>query len=254
VVVFLPRDGGKNNFRYTPNGVGEYFFNMLLRIMQPMSVRGLGRAINTKVYKKIKTIVREDAMRRDVYSTADHVWGAAEPEFLPICVENAGFLYDSRLSIELIRNHRWKSGYFCPVCSSHAVKRINSFVVHELFQCSGCGYSFNCTSRTVFQGSKLPLHKHFQLLLGFDLFAEALVSSEPPLRDIASLTGTSLRTVKLQFEKARDQGLDGDYLAGQQTPVLGEPGCSSMPLLLEHFEVLLDRGRFARRLDQWLRL
>ena len=71
----------------------------------------------------------------------------------PVSPATTDFLYDPAATARLIRDVRWDGGIFCPRCRSRGVKKINSFFIHELFQCGECTYTFNCTSGTVFQGS-----------------------------------------------------------------------------------------------------
>ena len=178
-----------------------------------------------------------DAIRRE-----------AMPAIIEISRGATDFLYEPSATARVIRTLRWEKGNFCPRCKSTAVKRINSFFINELFQCNACNYNFNCTSGTVFQGSKLPLNRHMLLLMAFDLFCRTW-----SIKDIASIGGVSERTAKLQFEKL-GQPPHSDYLHGPYPAAVRRDNCSSMLDLFERNAFSVDMPLFFDRLGNWLRM
>ena len=163
--------------------------------------------------------------------------------------ETTGFLYVAADMLDLLRQHRWQEGHYCPRCRSNAIKRINSYFVSEIFQCAGCGYSFNSTSGTIFQGSKLPLHVHVGLLIGLDHFGEPA-----RLPVLATLAGVSLRTVKMQFDKLGRSRCAISYLCPAIAAAVPLDSYASLLQMLQDQHYAIDMAGFGRRLAQWLHL
>jgi transposase-like protein len=165
----------------------------------------------------------------------------------PVSPATTDFLYDPAATARLIRDVRWDGGIFCPRCRSRGVKKINSFFIHELFQCGECTYTFNCTSGTVFQGSKLPLDRHLLLLMAFDYFRQDLC-----IKHISGLFSLSRKTTKLQHEKIKPDPWRAGYLYGPDPASLELSGLSIRDLL-ERYSFSLDMIGFRDRLECWLR-
>ena len=67
---------------------------------------------------------------------------------------------------EFLETMRWPNGPICPKCGAENPSRItrktrNKNHVRKLFRCRGkeCGKQFSTTVGTIFEGSKVPLHK-----------------------------------------------------------------------------------------------
>ncbi|MDB5525131.1 MAG: transposase [Rhizobium sp.] len=178
----------------------------------------------------------------------DSIRHEAKSVVVEISRRETDFLYDPSATARVIRALRWEKGNFCPRCKTTAVKRINTFFVNELFQCSACNYNFNCTSGTIFQGSKLPLNRHLLLLMASDLFCQTW-----SIRDIAIIGGVSERTAKLQIEK-RGQPPQNHYLHGPYLSEVRRDDCSSMLDLFERNAFSVDMPLFLDRLRNWLRM
>jgi transposase-like protein len=170
-------------------------------------------------------------------------------DLLPISKLTTDFLYEPTATARMIRDLRWKNGKFCPRCKSTGVKKINSFCVQELLQCGECGYNFNSTSGTIFQGSKLPLNRHLQLFIAFDFFGKNLA-----LREIAAAVGVSQRTAKLQLERIGPADLQNDYLYGPQPASIVIGSHASMQDLLDRHNFSIDMTTFLGRMSTWLRM
>lgn len=172
-----------------------------------------------------------------------------QPNVVPIAANTTPFLYAPAQAIDFIRLHRWKNGQYCPHCRSTAIKRVNSYVVNEIFHCMECDYCFNSTSGTVFQGSKLDLNRHLLLLISLDHFGGRM-----RLPEIASLAGVSLRTARLQKDKLGTCPSAGDYLVGAKPDLVLPGGCASILELLEQSTFSVDMDIFSQRLKQWLQI
>ena len=156
------------------------------------------------------------------------------------------FLTDANQALKLLRQCRWSDGHFCPKCKSRDVMRTNSFVYKELLRCSRCRYSFNATSLTMFQGSKLALNKHFQLLVAIDIGRECLSP-----REIGVFVDVSERTVKLHLEKYPAEPCQ---MGSAQLPDLAEGRIrrNSLVATLTDSGVMISEVKFLLRLTQWL--
>ena len=82
--------------------------------------------------------------------------------------EKLAFLRDNESAFQLLGEVRWNEDATCPRCNSIFTKQVNTSVFRELTRCLDCGYMFNLLSGTMFQGSKIPLMKYYQLFVAYD--------------------------------------------------------------------------------------
>lgn len=97
------------------------------------------------------------------------------------------WFFDSNVAFSIIEQRRWRHGKKCPRCRSVYVRDVNTSVFRELCRCIDCTYMFNTLSHTLFQGTKIPLNKFFQL------FVVAQVSPLKP-REVSYLLDISIKT------------------------------------------------------------
>lgn len=112
--------------------------------------------------------------------------------------DRVGFLVDNQRAVLLIESIRWRSGHFCPRCSSKFVKRVNTNVFRDLHRCIDCGYMFNSLSGTIFQGAKIQIVRFFQLLALENAFKEDL-----GIRDVCFSIDVSHKTAVSLLKKVR---------------------------------------------------
>lgn len=78
----------------------------------------------------------------------------------------APYLTDPEAARAYLESRRWPDGPVCPRCASSQVWRISSASSRPgLWKCGGCRRQFTVTIRTLFEDTKLPLHKWMQALL-----------------------------------------------------------------------------------------
>ena len=78
---------------------------------------------------------------------------------------------------------RWGDNPFCPHCGSDKVARKQENQRVGRWNCHGCKSSFNVLSKTIFQGTKVPLQKWF-LAIAILINAKKSVSSHQLARDL----------------------------------------------------------------------
>lgn len=77
---------------------------------------------------------------------------------------------DQAACIAHLEQIRWSNDPFCPLCGDHDVARKAENHRVGRWNCHGCQSSFNVLSKTIFQGTKIPLQKWF---LAISLMANA---------------------------------------------------------------------------------
>ncbi|MGV3549178.1 transposase [Rhizobium sp.] len=103
------------------------------------------------------------------------------------------FLWDNEEAYKLLNEVRWEGPAKCPRCRSTFTKEVNTSVFRELTRCRDCGYMFNQLSGTMFQGSKIPLVKYFQLFVAYDASEMKISSREVSyIIDVSDKTAQSL--------------------------------------------------------------
>lgn len=60
-----------------------------------------------------------------------------------------------------IEDLRWPDGVRCPRCDLDKIYRATHQKARQQFDCASCGYQFSVTVGTIFEDTKLPLHKWF---------------------------------------------------------------------------------------------
>ncbi len=86
-----------------------------------------------------------------------------------MAVPEAHYLTDAAAARDYLESVRWPAGPVCPHCDAakHAFRlrvRPGSQLGQGVWKCSPCGKQFTVTLNTLFEGSKLPLHKWLQAL------------------------------------------------------------------------------------------
>lgn len=63
---------------------------------------------------------------------------------------------------QIIRKTRWKDGVFCPYCGTFGVKlhQVQNNGLYR-YRCGDCGRYFSDLTKTIFEGTKIPLWKWF---------------------------------------------------------------------------------------------
>ncbi|MBL0372509.1 transposase [Rhizobium sp. KVB221] len=166
---------------------------------------------------------------------------------VPISINTTGYFYDQESAAQLIRHVRWNGGLYCPRCRSLAIKKINSFFVNEIFQCNACQYNFNCTSGTLFHGSKLRLDTHLALAVAID----SLIG-HVRINEIGRLLGVSPRTAKLQLAKLGTVPPAHRYLHGSDQALADIGNYGTILELFEAKSFSIQISAFQLRLANWL--
>ena len=123
------------------------------------------------------------------------------------------FLWDSDACFRLIETVRWAGGAkHCPRCQSSYTRNVNTSVFRELFRCIDCGYMFNTLSGTIFQGTKLPLPKFFQLFTLYNVFGSALSA-----REVSYLLDVSQKTASVMIAKTEELKIALPFAASDAT-------------------------------------
>jgi transposase-like protein len=68
---------------------------------------------------------------------------------------------DEQSCIDHLREIRWRDGEFCPYCGDN---RIYHFSNRKMFKCGACRQRFSIKVGTIFEDTKLPLHKWFMAI------------------------------------------------------------------------------------------
>lgn len=81
-----------------------------------------------------------------------------------MCNLNAPYFNDEDAAREYLEGQRWPDGPVCPHCGSdekiYSVKADAKKKIRKgLYQCNACNNQFTVTVGTVFERSKVPLHK-----------------------------------------------------------------------------------------------
>lgn len=106
---------------------------------------------------------------------------------------------DEEKCAEILRGMRWPSGLVrCVNCSSRRVNRDGSSGAFRKYWCRACGAYFNDKSRTIFQDSKLPLSKWFEISL--------LLVPDNSVAKISKKVGVSYRNAYYVVKKLRSSG------------------------------------------------
>lgn len=90
---------------------------------------------------------------------------------------------DHEACIEHLERVRWGDDPHCPYCGSTSVARKQERHRVGRWNCRGCKASFNVLSGTIFEKTKLPLHKWF-VAIGIMVNAKKSVSSCQLARDL----------------------------------------------------------------------
>lgn len=91
-------------------------------------------------------------------SDGSHKRDGAKPFFF------SAFFYDESQAIDTLETCRWPAGYVCPRCGSQTkIYDLNSRQI-GLKKCGACGRTFNVKTLTIFEDSRIPLYKWFQLI------------------------------------------------------------------------------------------
>ncbi len=110
---------------------------------------------------------------------------------------NLDYLIDHEAASRLVEELRWRSSEKnCPKCGSKFTRQVNTLVFRELFRCIDCGYQFNNFSGTIFQGTRIPLVKHFHLFMIFNA-----LSGEISVRDVSYVLDVSYKTASSLVER-----------------------------------------------------
>ena len=118
---------------------------------------------------------------------------------------------------------RWANDPFCPLCGDHDVARKVENDRVGRWNCHGCKSSFNVLSKTIFQGTQLPLQKWF-LAISLMVNAKKSLSSCQLARDLelnqksAWFMQQRIRAAMASDEGALLQGIieaDETYVGGK---------------------------------------
>ena len=105
--------------------------------------------------------------------------------------------------IEFLENLRWKDGNYCPHCASIRVKRKTEG--NRYWNCYDCKSSFNVTSGTMFQGTRIPLKKWFAAV-ALDADAKKSISSYQLARDL----DMNQKSAWYMLQRIRNEMKDGE--------------------------------------------
>lgn len=110
------------------------------------------------------------------------------------------YLNSNQAAHDLVNKLRWDGGKrHCPRCSSDYTAPVKTNVFRELYRCLDCAYMFNSLAGTIFQGSKMPVHKYFHFFILHDALGDQL-----SLRDICFALDCSLKTAGLWLKRGED--------------------------------------------------
>ena len=131
---------------------------------------------------------------------------------------------DQQSCIAHLEQIRWANDPFCPLCGDHDVARKVEAGRLGRWNCHGCRSSFNVLSKTIFQGTQLPLQKWF-LAISLMVNAKKSLSSCQLARDLelnqksAWFMQQRIRTAMASDEGELLQGIIG----ADETYVGGKP-------------------------------
>jgi transposase-like protein len=81
-------------------------------------------------------------------------------------VHEMPFLADAAAARQYLESRRWPQGVVCPHCVSRQAGRLTSAKTRAgLWKCGGCRRQFTVTVQTMFEDTKIPLHKWLQALV-----------------------------------------------------------------------------------------
>lgn len=124
---------------------------------------------------------------------ATDLFAPSPQENNPVSPRNLAFLRDNEEAFKLLDQVRWIGHAKCPRCGSMFTKEVNTSVFRELTRCLDCSYMFNQLSGTMFQGSKIPLVKFYQLFVAYDASEEKISPREVSyVIDVSDKTAQSL--------------------------------------------------------------
>jgi transposase-like protein len=93
---------------------------------------------------------------------------------------------DDQSCIDHLRSIRWANGAFCPYCGS---TRVYNFSDNRTHKCGDCRQRFSIKVGTIFEDSKIGLHKWFMAIYLLTSHKKGIASAQLA-RDIdASLCG-----------------------------------------------------------------
>ncbi|MDB5556353.1 MAG: family transposase [Rhizobium sp.] len=144
---------------------------------------------------------------------------------------NLAFLRDNEEAFKLLDQVRWIGHAKCPRCGSMFTKEVNTSVFRELTRCLDCSYMFNQLSGTMFQGSKIPLVKFYQLFIVYDASEEKISS-----REVSYVIDVSDKTAQSLLSRLRKVGTYESFTTTDQSYPLEENG--------DHAEADTKHGAF----------
>jgi transposase-like protein len=110
------------------------------------------------------------------------------------------YLTDNGPAHDLVDSLRWEGQKrICPRCDSGYVAPVKTNVFRELYRCVDCNYMFNSLAGTIFQGSKMPVHKYFHFFILHNAFGDDF-----SLRDICFTLDCSFKTATLWLKRGQE--------------------------------------------------
>lgn len=109
------------------------------------------------------------------------------------------YLADSEAAYDLVDYLRWdRNRRACPRCNSQFVLPIRTNASRELHRCVDCNYMFNALAGTIFQGTKMPVHRYFQ----FFVLSNAM--DKIRIQDICFALECSYKTAALWLKRGKN--------------------------------------------------
>lgn len=107
------------------------------------------------------------------------------------------YLSQNQAAHDLVTALRWDGNKrHCPRCGSDYVTPVKTNVFRELYRCVDCSYMFNSLAGTIFQGSKMPVHKYFHFFVLHNALNDQL-----SLRDVCFALDCSFKTATLWLKR-----------------------------------------------------
>ena len=112
----------------------------------------------------------------------------------PIATDGRVFA-DEGVAMSRFRSIRWRDGPFCPYCNARRIIHFRDLRTHK---CASCAQRFSTKVGTIFQDTKVPLHKWFIVI--------ALWASEPQgvdSKQMAKKIGVTQKTAWYMLRRLR---------------------------------------------------
>ena len=116
-----------------------------------------------------------------------------------------GLVEDEHAAYALVESRIWPNGPVCPHCGSVRAGRLSGKTTRPgLHKCYACRKPFTVKSRTLFEGSQIPLHRWLQALFLFKA-SDGRVTAEQLHREIGVTCKTAYFIIERMSDAVRSQ-------------------------------------------------